>query len=129
MIDHKKCTGCRMCEQICSFSHDKEFNPRAARIRILSKERDGIYAPLLCNQCKVCISACEWDALSWDEAAGVVRVDDRQCVGCGACVDSCPEGATFLDPTANVVRICDLCNGDPQCVKWCYPQALSCRTA
>ena len=33
-IDYKKCTGCRMCEQICVFSREKKFNPRKARIKV-----------------------------------------------------------------------------------------------
>ena len=29
------------------------------------------------------------------------------------------EDAIFLDPVSGIVNICDLCDGDPQCVKWC----------
>ena len=124
IIDHKKCTGCRMCEQVCVFFHEREFNPRRARIKVIINEKEGIYAPLICNQCKTCISVCNRDALSWDEKVGVVRVDAKKCNGCGLCIEACEQGAIILDPISGIVNICDLCDGDPQCVKWCAEETL-----
>ena len=123
-VDHKKCTGCRMCEQVCVFFHEHEFNPRRARIKIIVDEKEGIYAPLICNQCQKCLPVCNLDALSWDEKVGVVRVDAEKCNGCGLCIEACPQGAIFLDPVSGIVNICDLCGGDPQCVKWCAEGVL-----
>jgi carbon-monoxide dehydrogenase iron sulfur subunit len=119
MINHKTCTGCRMCEQICTFARYHEFNPRRAKIRILMREKEGINAPLLCTQCKTCLTTCKREALSWDEKLGVVLVDAKKCNACGLCVDACPQAAITVDPITNTVNICDLCGGDPQCVKWC----------
>ena len=48
----------------------------------------------LCSGCKVCISACPYDAREFDEKEGIVRVNELLCEGCGACVVSCPSGAT-----------------------------------
>ncbi|MFC1867082.1 4Fe-4S dicluster domain-containing protein [Thermodesulfobacteriota bacterium] len=123
-IDHKKCSGCRICEQICVFFHEREFNPRRARIKILMREKEGIYAPLLCIQCKTCISSCNRDALSWDDKVGVVRVDAEKCNGCGLCIAACEQGSISLDPISGIVNICDLCDGNPQCVRWCSQEAL-----
>ena len=118
------CSGCRMCEQVCVFFREREFNPRRARIKILMNEKEGIYAPLICNQCQKCLTACNRDALSWDEKAGVARVDAGKCNGCGLCIEACEQGAIFLDPVSGIVNICDLCDGDPQCVKWCAEEVL-----
>jgi carbon-monoxide dehydrogenase iron sulfur subunit len=123
-VDAKKCSGCRICEQVCVFYHEREFNPKRARIKILIREKEGINAPLICKQCKKCIASCNRDALSWDETMGVVRVDTQKCNACGLCIDTCPEAAIFVDPISGVVNICDLCNGNPRCVKWCPQDVL-----
>ena len=112
-INAKTCSGCRMCEQVCVFLHEREFNPRRARIKVLIDEKEGVNAPLLCSQCKTCISTCNRDALAWDDKVGVVRVDAENCNNCGLCIEACEEGAIFTDPISGIVNICDLCNGDP----------------
>ena len=78
-INAKTCSGCRLCEQVCVFFHEREFNPRRARIKVLINEKEGVNAPLLCSQCKACLSTCNRDALSWDDEVGVVRVDAEKC--------------------------------------------------
>jgi Fe-S-cluster-containing hydrogenase component 2 len=45
MIDVKKCTGCRICELVCSLSHDGECNPLKSRIRVFNIEEEGIDMP------------------------------------------------------------------------------------
>lgn len=118
-VDAKACSGCRMCEQVCVFFHEKEFNPRRARIKVLILEKEGVNAPLVCSRCSKCVTSCPRKALSWDEEVGVVRVDAKRCNACGLCINACDEGAIQLDPITGIVNICDLCNGDPECVKWC----------
>ena len=108
-----------------TLSHEGEFNPRRARIRVLIREKEGINAPLICNQCKTCLNVCKRDALFWDEELGVVRVDAEKCNACGLCIKACPQAAIMLDPVSGIVNICDLCNGDPQCVKWCPENVLT----
>lgn len=124
-VNAKTCSGCRMCEQVCVFSHEKEFNPRRSRIKVLINEREGVNAPLLCSQCKECLSSCKRGALSWDEEVGAVRVDAEKCNACGLCIERCEEGAIRVDPITGIVIVCDLCDGDPECVKWCPEEVLS----
>ena len=45
------------------------------------------------------------------------------------CTIACPFGATLYDPVANIVAKCDLCQGDPQCVKLCPSGAISYQAA
>lgn len=129
IVDARKCSGCRVCEQVCSFYHEREFNPRRARIKILIREDEGINAPLVCTQCQKCIASCKREALSWDEKVSVIRVNVERCNGCGLCISACDQSAVILDPITNRVNICDLCDGNPQCVPWCHPQALTLKTA
>ena len=123
-IDAEKCSGCGICGLICSLSHEKEFNPKRARIKVMHWERIGLSIPTTCNQCKECIATCPEDAISWDEAMEIVRVDADKCTSCGLCVDVCDLQAIHLDPVTGAALICDLCDGEPQCVEWCPTGAL-----
>ena len=53
----------------------------------------------LCLGCESCLSACQFNALSYDLTA---KVDEMHCVGCGVCVVACPEGALALVRRAEV---------------------------
>ena len=46
------------------------------------------------------------------------------CIGCAACVDACPFGMAALHPESGLALICDLCGGDPACVKRCATGAI-----
>ena len=48
----------------------------------------------LCAACGVCLSACQFNALTIDSTAQVL---DVRCVGCGVCVRVCPQGALGLE--------------------------------
>jgi Pyruvate/2-oxoacid:ferredoxin oxidoreductase delta subunit len=48
----------------------------------------------LCNQCRACVDACPFHALSVDDSA-VVR-NWELCMGCGVCVEQCPAQAMTL---------------------------------
>jgi Fe-S-cluster-containing dehydrogenase component len=40
------------------------------------------------------------------------------------CILACPFGAPSFDPIERVTMKCDLCGGDPECVKLCSSEAL-----
>lgn len=117
----EKCSGCRNCELACSIAHFGAFNPRRARIQVL---RQGCREEIrVCNHCEdhPCIAACKRGALAWDD--GEVFVDDAACNLCGDCIAACPSGGIrIFDET---LLICDLCHGDPMCVKFCTTGALA----
>ncbi len=121
-----KCTGCRLCEMACSFHHERECSSTRARIKVSHGSEWAFDFPLLCIQCAeaTCIESCPTGALYRDEATGVVRVDAEACTGCEECIAACPLHAFTLDEEEAVVFKCDLCSGDPECVKWCTRGAL-----
>lgn len=124
IIPHaERCTGCRLCESVCGLFNEKVNDPSRARIRIVKKHSLGLSAPVVCHQCKKpsCQSACPVDAIKKDPD-GLVRVDQESCIGCEACVSACPFGIMMALPE-KVVK-CELCGGDPQCVKYCATQAI-----
>jgi Fe-S-cluster-containing dehydrogenase component len=71
-----------------------------------------------------CVEGCAYGALSRDSKTGMVCVDDQRCNGCEACVAACPLGAIALDKEKEIVFKCDLCGGEPECVKVCSREAL-----
>ena len=36
----------------------------------------------------------------------------------------CPQESIFMDPINGLANICDLCRGEPQCVKWCPEEGV-----
>lgn len=126
MIDHEKCTGCRLCELVCSVMHEGVSNPMRSRIKVMKWEAEGLYIPMSCQQCEdaPCMSVCPVKAISRDESLDRVVVDYDICIGCRACVAVCPFGAMNFDIIAKKVSKCDLCDGDPQCARFCEVKAV-----
>jgi carbon-monoxide dehydrogenase iron sulfur subunit len=108
-VDRHKCTGCRVCEYVCSMEADGTSNPTRSRIRV---ERLGPLQRkvLVCLQCRNprCIAACPRSAIVWEDEQ--VRVRDELCDRCGVCVEVC--GRLFLPPDGPVL-MCDQCNACP----------------
>ena len=125
-IDHEKCTGCRLCELVCAVKHDGISNPVRSRIRVVKWEAEGVYVPMSCQQCEdaPCMTGCPSGAISRSESMGRVEVDYELCIGCRTCVSVCPFGAMNFNPIDRKVIKCDLCDGDPQCVRFCEVKAV-----
>ncbi len=128
--DPEKCTGCRICEMVCSAVKEGEFNARLSRIRT-TWVTPYLVTSLACRLCEdpSCVRSCPQGALSVDEEKGVILVDEERCVGCGLCVKACEFNAITLHPGRKVVIVCDLCGGEPKCVEFCPKGALDLRTA
>ena len=126
MIDHEKCTGCRLCELVCAVKHDGISNPARSRIRVIKWEAEGVYVPMSCQQCQdaPCMIGCPAGAISRSEPMERVEVDYDRCIGCRTCVSVCPFGAMNFNPIDRKVIKCDLCDGDPQCVRFCDVKAV-----
>ena len=131
-----RCTGCRVCELVCSEVHEGTFQPSKARIQVLSFDETVQDVPIICQQCvdAPCLEACPLEALSRDIKTNAVVVDQDLCIQCGTCVSVCVIGLDAVDPQQKLaIRLdeksqmllkCDLCDGDPQCVKFCPTEAL-----
>lgn len=126
VVDYEKCTGCRLCELVCSVKHEGVSNPSRARIHIEAWEMKGVMMPMVCNQCEPapCTVACPTSARFLDEELGRIGVDYDRCIGCKTCVVVCPFGAVSVDTSADKVISCDLCGGNPVCVNFCETGAL-----
>ncbi|MBS7628834.1 4Fe-4S binding protein, partial [Candidatus Bathyarchaeota archaeon] len=55
---------------------------------------------------------------------GSITIDEEKCTGCGVCIEWCPIGAISLNPETSKAQKCDLCDGSPECVKYCPSKVL-----
>ena len=128
-IDIARCTGCGACELMCSFKHHGEFNPRKSRIHQTVFLYDELAIPVVCTQCedawceRICPSGALGTTVLEGSGARVVKVDEDKCVGCKMCMLACPFGNIQVG-AGGCAEKCDLCDGDPQCVKFCARGAL-----
>jgi Fe-S-cluster-containing hydrogenase component 2 len=117
--------GCRICELACSYHHEGRFSPRLSRVDVVKEDKYGLDYPVYCRQCDDCppSDACPTGALNRDEY-GATILDVEACINCGICANVCTYNAVKLDEASKPL-ICDLCGGDPVCVKKCPTNALT----
>lgn len=140
VIDLDRCTRCDDCVRACAATHDN--NPRFIR---QGPRHDNLMVAQACMHCMdpVCMIGCPTGAIHRDATTGVVRINDRTCIGCSTCANSCPydniqmveirdrRGAVLTDattqqPIAKATK-CDLCvdlPGGPACQRACPHDAL-----
>lgn len=131
-VNYNICTGCRLCEIACSLTKEGVVSPEASRIKVYQFWPGPLDIPAVCRNCSdhPCVAACppKVRALSLNEETGAVEVDTEKCLGikCSLCAKSCPqELAISFHPQTEKAMICDLCRGDPECVKVCAPECLT----
>ena len=99
------------------------INIERAAIHVLRRE-PSIDAPLVCLQCGICIGSCPLDLIERNDQTGAVEIDKDRCTHCGHCIVSCPFGMITVDKKDGHAIKCDLCGGDPECVKHCREKAI-----
>ena len=70
------------------------------------------------------MDVCPEEAIFRDKELDGVMIDKRRCIGCRMCVSVCPFGAMDFDEDQGRAYKCDLCDGEPECVKVCDVKAL-----
>ena len=124
----RNCSGCRLCELVCSSKHNPGLtNSKKARIRVEIEHRENKNQPRVCIQCPEhpCLDSCPAGAIRLHSTLEIPVIHPDGCTGCRACLQACPYGYIFFDEGANVALKCDLCEGNPECVKNCPQQAIS----
>lgn len=125
VLTPSKCNGCRSCELTCSVAGEGVASLSQSRIKVVAFEDDDFYVPVVCQQCQTpyCARVCPSAALVKNHETGFVEYRESRCSGCKMCLIACPFGAIGLSLRGKVLK-CDLCQGDPACVRVCQPKAL-----
>ncbi len=89
-------------------------------------DEEGIDVPVGCEHCDnaVCMLVCPVKAIIEDKSTGAIILNPDLCIGCKQCLAVCPFGAIHYDEQKKLFYKCDLCNGEPECVKWCETKAI-----
>ena len=133
-VDTQRCVGCQACVLACKAENQLpengfrdwlvfETNGKFPELRMeIRSER--------CHHCEnaPCVTACPTSALSYDVDAFQRTVDEDLCTSCKICNEACIDngrgGCITFHPKKGTAQICDLCDGDPECVKNCFYGAL-----
>lgn len=121
----ERCSGCKLCELACAIKKFGVNNPKKSGIKVMvAYPAPIIRMPIFCHQCREpkCAENCPVNAI--EHSNGLVRIDEEKCISCEQCLLSCPFGAIFTHEDIPVPFKCDLCNGDPECVKVCPKKAI-----
>ncbi len=121
----ERCSGCRLCELACSIKKFGVVNPKKAGVHVMVVyPAPVIRMPIFCHQCKdpKCAENCPVDAIACED--GVVKINEKECIGCEQCIISCPFGSIFTHEDMEAPFKCDLCGGEPECAKVCPTKAL-----
>jgi Fe-S-cluster-containing dehydrogenase component len=126
-----QCTECNVCEVACSLVHspDGTVNPQYARLKIdhapdkaSRVNPDGLgFIAEICHHCgnpPPCAEVCPTEAFYYDPKTKAAVIEQDNCIQCMVCVPGCPFDAVFIAPSGELLK-CDLCGGDPVCVKAC----------
>ncbi len=68
-IDAEKCTGCLICQLICSFTYTRAFNPAKARIVIEHDGQEIRFADECVENCHLCTRYCVYGAITRKDEA------------------------------------------------------------
>ncbi len=127
LIDPLKCDGCKECETACAQKHAGNRKIGLKRIEVMGTGDGSFFVPSACRQCvePPCMAVCPKKAISRDLHLERVIIDTKLCVGCAMCVSACPTGSTTFAHDLGLPYKCDLCDGNPECVRVCEKKALT----
>lgn len=71
------------------------FHPEKEEEQVYVSGQKAILDEALCSQCGLCVDACRFDAIDWQQ--GRVKINELLCDGCWLCARICPEAAITME--------------------------------
>lgn len=127
------CTGCKACVAAChslnGLDEDESFRDVGLLLGDSGYQQTVTTA---CHHCAdpACANGCPVKAYEKDEATGIVKHLDDQCIGCQYCMLKCPYEVPKWNDRLGIVRKCDMCaqrlavGEAPACVQACPTSAI-----
>lgn len=124
-VNKEKCTGCRICQIVCSIEKEKRIIPKLARISLISLLREARHEPRICRHCPdaPCAAVCPSEALQLGEK-DLLSFDQDKCTQCELCIDACRYGVLRIDNNNGSPLVCDGCEGSFPCIENCPTGAI-----
>jgi anaerobic carbon-monoxide dehydrogenase iron sulfur subunit len=117
-MDKSKCTGCLICEITCSLTHCGQVQREASAIRVKLGHLDHeLHQPVVCRQCKRMLCLKSEGKTSDDTLRQTFFWENNR-----QRQTDCAFDALFA--SGDRLVHCNLCGGDPECVKSCPTGAL-----
>src|SRR4051794_20462013 len=136
-VDLDACTGCKACVSACHSLNGLDEDEIWRDVGVIHGGTSAApYQQAIttaCHHCvePACLEGCPVKAYEKDDATGIVRHLDDQCIGCQYCTLMCPYDAPKYSVKKGIVRKCDMCSdrlavGEaPACVQGCPNQAIA----
>ena len=116
VIRQNHCIDCELCLEACRTTNS--VPPHGYRTTILERkvtddqgQNIRAFMPVLCNQCNQphCVRVCPTGATYKDPINGIVRMDQKKCIGCKTCMAACPYNARYFKEEDRAIDKCNFC--------------------
>ena len=85
IVDGEKCTGCGVCELICSMVRTGEYNIRKSCIKVLKNMELDVSIPVISADCDFCGKCTEWcfqEAIRFVDYEEAALIRKKAKIGC-----------------------------------------------
>ncbi len=95
LVDVDRCCGCRLCEMVCSFSHENSFGTSISRINVIKEDVFGFDLSIVCWHCHPCkaMEKCPEEAIERRSIKSIISLTrffwHRQAANCRLLLLSC----------------------------------------